>query len=386
MRMNKFQRVEVSPATAQAVRRGHPWVFLETSRSWAAGTPVQLVDPRGRPVGWGLTDEGRIAVRVLGAGERPGHDWRAVVAERIRRADQSRFRLVPAATDAYRVLNGAGDGTPGLVLDRYGGLGVVRVYSKCWVPHLEWLVQQFKQLPWMETLYQRFGVRAVDGRDGGEVLFGADVPDRLVIEEMGVKMLVRPQVGQKTGLFLDQRRHRSIVREIAAGRIVANLFSYTGGFSVYAALGGAARVHTVDIAAPAVEDARENFRLNGLDPGSHAFEVADAFDWACPGPLDMMVIDPPSMARQESAAGQAVNAYRKLHRVHGKKLGREGVLATSSCTARVSLDEWKAAVAQGLDPCQWAWMWQSQGPFDHPVAVGHPEGHYLKFALLRRYA
>ena len=384
--MNKYANVHVSPATAQAVRRGHPWVFLEQPRTMVAGQPVQLVDPRERPVAWGLADEGRIAVRVLGLGLGPRHDWRLVVAERIRRADQSRLRLLPASTNAYRILNGAGDGTPGLVVDRYGGLGVIRVYSKCWVPHTEWLVQQLKQLPWLDTLYQRYGVRSVDGRDGGQTWIGGEVPDRLVIEEMGVKMLVRPRVGQKTGLFLDQRRHRSIVREIAAGRMVANLFSYTGGFSVYAALGGAARVHTVDIAGPAVEDARENFKLNGLDPDDHAFEVADAFEWECSSPLDMMVIDPPSLARQEAAAGQAVNAYRKLHRVHGKKLGREGVLATSSCTARVALEEWKGAVAHGLESGQWSWMWQSQGPFDHPVAVGHPEGHYLKFALLRRFA
>ncbi len=309
-----------------------------------------------------------------------------MMAERIRRADQVRVRLVPEKTDAYRVLNGPGDGTPGLVLDRYGELGVLRLYSACWEPHLEWIVATLGGLAWVRVLYRRYGVKSVDGRDGGEVLHGQSLPEQVVVEEEGVKMLVRPKVGQKTGLFLDQRTHRGLVRQIASGRLVANLFAYTGGFSVAAALGGASRVHTVDIAPAAIEDARENFRLNGLDPSHHNFETADAFDWECQGLLDLMILDPPSLGRNEEASRNASLAYRKLHRNHGAKVARDGLLATSSCTARVSWAAWSQCVTEGLNKGQWSWIWQSRSPMDHPVALAHSEGHYLKFALLRKYA
>jgi len=331
-----------------------------------------------------LTDKGRIAVRVLGLGAVPD-DWRSMVAERIRRADQVRVRLVPPKTDAYRVLNGPGDGTPGLVVDRYGGVAVLRLYSACWEPHLDWIVGTLRDLPWVEVLYRRYGVKSVDGREGGDVLHGTSMPEQTVVEEEGVKMLVRPKVGQKTGLFLDQRTHRGLVRQIASGRLVANLFAYTGGFSVAAALGGASRVHTVDIAPGAIEDARENFRLNGLDPTQHSFETVDAFDWECQGLLDLIIVDPPSLARTEEASKNALLGYRRLHKNHGAKVARDGLLATSSCTARVPWEAWSQAVIEGLRKGQWSWIWQSRSPMDHPVALAHSEGHYLKFALLRKF-
>ncbi|HMV65639.1 MAG TPA: class I SAM-dependent methyltransferase, partial [Myxococcota bacterium] len=154
-------------------------------------------------------------------------------------------------------------------------------------------------------------------------------------------------------------------------------------FSVAAALGGASRVTTVDLAPAAVEDARENFRLNGIDPDLHAFEVADAFTWRARGGLDLLVLDPPSLAHDRKTAGAARSAYRKLHKHHAASLAADGLLATSSCTSWVDSAAWVAAVEQGLDGRDAAWLWRSGSPPDHPCAVGHPEGSYLKFGLLR---
>ena len=240
-------------------------------------------------------------------------------------------------------------------------------------------------LGWVGAIYRRFGVHRVDGTDGGEPLLGAEPPDVMVVSEYGMKMLVRPLVGQKTGLFLDQREHRELVRRWAAGRMVANLFAYTGGFSVAAAIGGAARVVTVDIAPEAVEDAKENFRLNGLDPAGHGFEVADAFEWRPRGHVDLLIVDPPALTRAKKSDGAARSAYRKLHRRLGPFVPKSGLLATSSCSARLSLDGWRQAIREGLAPTgDWSWHWCSGEPPDHPTALGHPEGHYLKFAVLRR--
>lgn len=342
---------------------------------------VVLRSTDDEPIGWGLADDGAIAVRILGRDQpRP---IAAVLQDRIARADAVRIRLVGPGTDAYRAVGGPGDGLPGLVVDRYGDVAVLRLYAAAWIPHLDAIVAAVARLPWVASVFRRYGVSRVDGRDGGETLSGPEVGDALVVHEDGAKLLARPHSGQKTGLFLDQREHRALVGRWAAGRLVINLFAYTGGFSVAAARGGAARVTTVDVAPAAIDDARENFRLNGIDPDEHEFVVADVFEWTPNGPTDLLIVDPPSLAKEKRSEGAARSAYRKLHRRLGPWVVRDGLLATSSCTARLPMESWARAVEEGLVG-DWSWHWRSAGPPDHPVSVGHPEGHYLKFGLLRR--
>ena len=275
-------------------------------------------------------------------------------------------------TTAYRLINGAGDDLPGLVVDRYNDVAVVRIYSTAWVPYLDHLAATIASLPWVGSVFRRFGVARVDGQTGGETLLGPEVADTLVVLEHGMRLLCRPYEGQKTGLFLDQRTHRHMIRGWASGRLVANLFSYNGGFSVAAALGGAATVCTVDVAPQAIEDARENFRLNQLDPSHYDFVVADVFDWEHRSKLDLLIIDPPSMAKSHKAEDAAKRAYSKLHKRFGPLVSRGGLLATASCTARLSRSAWEDAVAQGLRSAgRWTSHWKSHEPLDHPVCIAH---------------
>lgn len=374
--------LEVPPSTAAPVRRGHPWVYADVKPRAPAGAPVRLRDRQGL-VGWGLVDEGDIVVRVLDTAVPEVPDVPGLLRERIARADGLRLRVVAAPTDAWRVVHGEGDGLPGLVVDRYGPLAIVRVYSRAWLPWLDALVAAVAALPWCTQVARRLGVGSVDGSEGLVPLHGPPPPELIVVQEGEMRLLVRPATGQKTGMFLDQREHRALVGRWAAGRVVANVFAYHGGFSVAAALGGAAHVTTVDLAPEAVEDARENFRLNGLDPDDHAFEVADAFAWRPRGRVDLLVVDPPSLARAGRSHGAARAAYRKLHRQLAPSVARDGLLATSSCTSRLDEPTWRQAVEEGLEG-PWSWLHRSGAPPDHPTAVGHPEGAYLKFGLLRR--
>ncbi len=375
--------VRLSRGAAASVRAGHPWVFREARTGPAPGTVVRL-EAQGKRVGWGLADEGPIAVRVLARTGEPEPVERLLL-ERVGRADRVRVRLIEANTDAYRVVNGPGDGLPGLVIDRYGSVAIVRVYAAAWLFYLDAIVSAVSALPWVASVARRLGVERVDGSKGLVQLDGSAVPEVLVVREGGMRLLVRPHVGQKTGLFLDQRVHRAMVGGWASGRLVANLFAYTGGFSVAAALGGAARVVTVDLAPEAVADARETFVLNGIDPDAHGFEVADAFAWTPTGRPDLLIVDPPALARGKRAEDTAYAAYRKLHRRLGPFVVRDGLLASSSCTARLPAARWRVAVAEGLSIAgEWSWHWRSSEAPDHPVALGHDEGHYLKFALLRR--
>jgi 23S rRNA (cytosine1962-C5)-methyltransferase len=376
-------RVRLSRAAARKVAMGHPWVFREETTRHPPGTVVDLYDGRGERLGWGLADEGPIAFRALSRSARvPIEQW---LRERVTKGDAMRGMLVDPSTDALRLISGAGDGLDGLVVDRYGELAVLMLYAQAWEPHLEHIVAALQRLPWCRTVFRRYGIERVDGREGGETLWGPAPAERVVVTECGVRWLVRPEVGQKTGLFLDQREHRALIRRWSAGRKVVNLFAYTGGFSVAAALGGATRVITVDLAPSAVEDAKENFRLNGLDPDAHGFEVADAFAWQARSPQDLVVVDPPMLARDQAAEARALSAYRSLHRHHGAQVVPGGLLATSSCTARIDGERWRGAASEGLAPTgDWSWLWESRQPPDHPVSLEHSEGRYLKFALLWR--
>lgn len=382
--MTRIARLNVPMNTVAAVRRGHPWVFRD--RPWRAGVGevVNIADDDDRIVGWGLFDDGPIAIRVLGRGPAPSAPG-VEIGERIRRAHAFRRGLLGPDTNAYRVVAGEGDGLSGLVVDRYDALAVVRLYGKCWEAWLPDVVRAVADIDGVALVYRRFGVDRVDGMKGGEALHGADPADTIVIAEHGMRLLVRPKVGQKTGLFLDQREHRRWVRGWSRGRSVANLFAYNGGFSVAAALGGATRVVSIDIAADAIDDARENFRLNGLDPGEHAFEVTDAFSWRSDGPVGLLIVDPPSLSHDKGRDPAARRAYEKLHAHVGPQVALDGLLATSSCTARLPMAAWIESVEAGL-PGSWSWHAVSREPLDHPIAAGHVEGFYLKFGLLRRRA
>ncbi len=372
-------------STVVPVRRGHPWVFRDVVVPAEVGESVVLDAPDGTRVGWGIADEGDIAVRVLGVGDE-APDIRRALFERIQRADAVRRRVVDGDTDAYRVVAAAGDGLPGLIVDRYADVAVVRLYAAAWVPHLGTIRDAVRALGWPARVVRRLGVARVDGDAGLVPLAGPeDAGWRVVVQEHGMLLYVDVEHGQKTGTFLDQREHRLLVRRLSPGRQVVNLFSYHGGFSVAAALGGAASVVTVDLAPEAVEDARDNFTLNGLDPDAYGFEVADAFAWRAQGRPDLVVLDPPSLAHSRKQVGAARAAYRKLHRHHGAGVARDGLLASASCTSWMDAAGWHEAVEAGLSPLgPWSWLHRSATPPDHPVAMGHPEGWYLKFGLLRR--
>ena len=378
-------RLTLTRDTLGPVSRGHPWVYADGVRDRGrTGEVAQLLDPRGRPVAFGLCDEGPIAVRVLGRHPVP---LPRLVAERIDAARALRAAVVPSETTAFRLVNGAGDGLPGVVVDRYGALLVLRLYAAAWLPHLDVLTAALSAVPGVQTVARRLGVRRVDGGEGLVTLAGPNAPDRLVVTERGLRFLVRPAEGQKTGLFLDQREHRHFVAGISQGRSVVNLFAYTGGFSVYAAAAGSGRVTTVDVSEAALADARENFRLNGLDPDRHGFDCVDVFQWAPPSGTrpGLVVCDPPSLSHGKDSDRAAYQTYRDLAVTTGRMLGSGGLLASASCTARLGFDRWEGAIREGLRKAgRWSLLWRAGEPPDHPVATEHPEGRYLKFAAFAR--
>ncbi len=396
-------RLNLVKDLSRHLRSGHPWVFrdaLAPIPKLPAGAIVDVVD-RGRFVARGYYDpSSAIAVRILTreVGETiDGAFFRRRVAAAV--ALRERFlQNEEAKTNAYRLLHGEGDGLPGVIVDLYGGVAVLKLYSEGLAPHRAALVEALKaNLPSLTSVLGRDEVREGDAdtarRAPGKVLWGAPVEELLTIEEHGVRLLVDCLRGQKTGLFLDQRENRRLVRELSRGRSVLNCFSYTGGFSVNAALGGAERVMSVDLDADAIALCRRNFKENGLAAERHDFLAADVHEVlhsfaAREKQFDLIILDPPAYAKSQRAVEAALDGYASLNRAAMKLLAPGGILCTASCTARVSPDAFLSTVkeAAAKDGLIFQVLHERFQPPDHPVLLQFPEGRYLKFYVLARLA
>ena len=378
-----LSKIPLPSHVEKKVQQGYPWLFShELAHNVPAGELVLLVNQKNAIVACALTDSGDIAFRILGKNPQ---QIRFVITDRIEQAYRYRQSILPPQTNCYRLINGEGDELSGIIVDIYDSTAVLRIYANCWLRYLDIIVDTLSKLPNITRVYRKLGVRNVDNAKGGETLFGTELPDHLLVEEHGIRFLVRPDVGQKTGLFLDQREHRKIIGGVSHGKTVANLFSYNGGFSVYAACGGAKRVYSIDVAPEAIEDAKAIFRLNGINPDLHVFEATDAFRWTPPkiDSLDLLICDPPSLSKGKQSDTNAWNAYTELAKHCAQQISKGSLLATASCTARLSSKEWEKAIQQGIQPHgQWSWTWRSYEPMDHPIHLHHGEGRYLKFALL----
>jgi 23S rRNA (cytosine1962-C5)-methyltransferase len=299
-----------------------------------------------------------------------------------------------ADTDSYRLVHGEGDGLPGIVVDLYAGHAVLKLYSAGLTPYRSMIVQALSKLAGVNGIVGRDEVPRDDEPDeekgAGKMLFGPKAPETIAISEHGVKFKVDVWTGQKTGFFLDQRENRRLIGRLSKGRTVLNAFCFSGGFSVNAALGGAESVLSVDQDADAIALARENFTLNGLDPNRHEFLAADVFTLFRRlekegRTFSLIILDPPAFAKSQKAVEQALDGYASLNRQALALLAPGGVLATASCSARVTQEQFKDAVTQaahkaGVDLQLVEERYQSP---DHPIRLEFPEGRYLKFLVLR---
>jgi 23S rRNA (cytosine1962-C5)-methyltransferase len=371
--------VYASRALAQHLRRGHPWIYrnrLSGTPELASGTWVQVRCAEW--TGYGLWDaKSPIAVRVFSSRHVPDADW---VLQQVRQAWVLREPLRAAGNSAYRWLYGEGDGVPGVVVDLYGHYAVIQTYAESLDVLLDGIVS---------GLLACTGLKGVLLRgDDVRLVWGRLPPRDLIVEENGLRFYVDLHAGQKTGLYLDHREHRSYVEQWCAGKRVLNCFAYTGAFALYAARGGASEVVSVDIAAPAAAQVERNLRLNGFDPTPHPTIVADCFElldrYASEGrQFDMVILDPPALARSRKSYEAAVRAYTHLNQAAVACLPEGGLLATASCTAQVSVDDFRSILADAAARAQKRLLilHQAGQAIDHPVAAHFPEGRYLKFVL-----
>ncbi len=383
-------RLSLRKKLERTLAQGHPWIWRNAldPHYLPPGTPTQVVDQHGAVLANGIAEAGPIAVRVFSTDPTQVVDAE-LFARRIEEAAALRRRVVPPATDAFRVLHGEGDRIPGVVCDVYRRWAVLKFDGEG-ARHWRDAVAEGLRRPLDSFGVDSLLIRGARGDDGCETVWGNPPAGPIVVEERGMRLFADLAHGQKTGLFLDHRESRARVRELSRGSRVLNLFGYTGAFSVAAGLGGATWVRTVDLAGAALGLAEASWMENGQEGGRHQVDRADAFAFLAQAAArrekwDLVIADPPSFAPSEAALPAALASYKKLHAACFAVLERGGLYLAASCSShvrRAAFDETiAAAAARARRALQWLDAWGA--PPDHPRLTGFPEGDYLKSALVR---
>jgi 23S rRNA (cytosine1962-C5)-methyltransferase len=395
--------LHLSPPAERAVRSGHPWVYADgidrIRRPGDVGDLAVIFDRKDRFLAIGLYDPfSPLRVRILHRGEPVAidGDW---LLQRMRAAQEIRAPLSAQHTTGYRMIHGENDGLPGLVVDRYDTNMVIKLYTSAWLPHLPFVVESLRSLGGVECIVLRLSRAVRRQMNGsvadGEVLHGHLPPPPVLFAENGLRFEVDLVRGQKTGFFLDQRENRALVEQYSSGRSVLNVFSHTGGFSVYAARGGARSVSSLDASTGALMAAERNFTHNlgwsGVRAASHRVLAGDAFELL---PrlrqggerFDMVILDPPSFAKAGHEVDRALRSYERILRMGMALIASGGMLVAASCTSRVDAAQFRSTVcaAAAAGTRRLDILRQTGHALDHPI--GFAEGAYLKciFARLDR--
>jgi 23S rRNA (cytosine1962-C5)-methyltransferase len=335
-------------------------------------------------------------VRILQTGHPASinQDWFQAVILTAYQARKSLRALSPdRMTTGYRLVNGENDGLPGLVIDRYASTQVIKLYTQAWIPHLKNILPALALVSQANRSILRFS-RSVIQQQGpiatlkdGMLLDGPPLDGPILFQENGLVFEADPINGQKTGFFLDQRDNRTRVECLTAGKSVLNLFAYTGGFSVYAARGGAREVVSVDISGPALEASIHNMAYNTHNPAvaaaSHTTIAADVFEVLSQiretkQRFDLIVIDPPMFAQNQAQVAAALSAYRKLTQMGIGVLRPGGTLVQASCSSRITPDSFFQTLHQAARDVgrRLIEIERTGHASDHPVRF--KEGAYLK--------
>jgi 23S rRNA (cytosine1962-C5)-methyltransferase len=396
--------VRVTDDALRWIRSGHPWLFDDSITSISGdGKPGDLAvvfDRKRRFRAIGLYDPASpIRVKLVHHGDpvQITPDW---FAQRLGETiDRRRGLLKSSDTTGVRCVNGENDGLPGLVVDRYADVVVVKVYSAAWFAHLRTIVPLLESLLRVRAVVLRLSRRtqsdAPPDITDGLALLGETPSGPVLFRENGLTVEADVVAGNKSGYFLDQRDNRRLVGEGCRGARVLDVFSSSGGFSLAAAAGGATSVLSVDISGPALAAAQRNFAHNrgiaAVRRCHHAIRRGDAFevmaDLAARGErFDVVVVDPPSFAPSEAAVSKALYAYARLTGLAVDLVSDGGLLVQASCSSRVSPEAFFATVTsaahrRGVELTE---LRRTGHPIDH--AVGFRQGEYLKalFARIHR--
>ncbi|HKM99557.1 MAG TPA: class I SAM-dependent rRNA methyltransferase [Candidatus Binataceae bacterium] len=374
------------------VRGGNPWIFSQAigriePATLEAGALAEVYDAGGDLIGAGYYNpRTTIAIRIIAWGEtRPLPE---IVAGRIDGAIRLRRQFVRDDTDSYRLINGDGDGLSGVVVDRYGDVLMVQLLTAG--------ADRMRELL-APALAARLAPRAIIERSQGAVRKQEDLPDsagvligeavaETVGRENGIKFVADLARGQKTGAFLDQRENHALAGALASGARVLDACCYGGGFALAALKGGAKRVVAIDTSARALALLSRNLELNGYDAAAVSPFHGEASEFMAKTEerFDLVVLDPPPLARSRADAERAGRLYADLNAFAMKVLAPGGRILTFSCSAHFRGDDFVHAVRIAQSKARRNLRILAHlgpGP-DHPCLLGHIEGEYLTGLLL----
>jgi 23S rRNA (cytosine1962-C5)-methyltransferase len=393
-----MKKVILEKGREKSLQRHHPWIFSgaikQVEGKPGRGETVDIVSIGNDWLARGsYSPDSQITVRAWTFDKDENID-RDFFRRKIVKALEFRQRLSGIGTDftAYRIIAAESDGLPGLIVDRYGDFLVVQFLASGVELHKPLIIELLAELTACKGIYERsdVAVRLKEGlTETAGLLYGEEPPAKIEIREHAQKFYVDVRQGHKTGFYLDQRDNRDYLYKHAVGKTVLNCFSYTGGFGVAAALGGAAMVTNVDSSAPMLAQGSENMQLNGIDEKRYENIEADVFcllrKFRAEGrKFDVIVLDPPKFADAKNHMDKACRGYKDIAILGFQLLNPGGQLYTFSCSGLMVPELFLKITADGaLDAGMDAHIIKrfSQAP-DHAVSLHFPESQYLKGLLL----
>lgn len=389
--------LKLTPKAEIIVKKGHPWVFdnsiTKNNTDAKSGDLAVIFDNRkNKFLAVGFYDPfSPIRIKILQANQPAtiNADW---FKEKIHTAYRKRIPLLKTDTNSYRLIYGENDGLPSLVADVYDKVLVVKLYAQFWLPYLNDILPELLAISKTNTLVLRLSRNVQKegneyGLYDGQVLHGELENEVIIFREHGVLFSANVIKGHKTGYFLDHRANRKRVGEMAKGKTVLDVFSYAGGFSVHALVGGATEVTSLDISAQALEIAQQNAQLNTYS-GTHSIIVGDAFEELEKlaqqnKKFNIVVIDPPSFAKSQDEIDGAINSYKKLALLGLKLVTRGGRLVLASCSSRITSEVFFDLMEETIakTPYNFEVLDKTLHDTDHPI--GFKEGAYLKSIYLK---
>jgi 23S rRNA (cytosine1962-C5)-methyltransferase len=392
----------VKPAAERALKQRHPWLFegsiREQSKEGDPGDLAIVFDSNKHFLAVGLYDPASpIRLKVFQHHD-PATIGQAFYEQRLQEAVQRRATLQHTETTGYRLVHGEGDFLPGLVIDRYDETLVIKLYSEAWLAHLaDFLPALEAVIPaerWILRLSRYLQQQYTYGLEDGQTLKGEPPQHPVIFQEYGITFAADVIKGHKTGFFFDQRENRRLAAQYADGKRVLDMFSYNGGFSLHAAAAGAYSVLSVDSSTHALASAAHNMALNTdraeVRACQHETMASDAFEALIKlhtqgRTFELVVVDPPAFAQNQSDVDKALGAYARLTDLALKIIDPGGILVMASCSSRVSPDAFYATVHNAAIRAEKPLkeIERTGHAPDHPVPNSFPEGRYLKCLFSR---
>ncbi len=386
-----YLRVWLKKGKEKIIEKNHQWMFsgavFKVEDNIKEGDIVRVLDHKNHFLCLAFYHQSNIALRIISREE--GLINQAFWIKKIKDAISLRnvIGLPSSITNAYRLFHGEGDSVSGLIIDVYNTAVVIQSHHKGIANCIEDISKALLQLMngTINHLYHINENRAVKAAMDDSYIYGGS--DGLIsgeIVENGNVFAVDWESGQKTGFFLDQRENRTIVKQYCQNKKVLNCYSYSGGFSIYAAAGGAKEVTSVDISRPALDLLEKNITLNpSLHDTLFKTEHADVMDFLKSDQsegFDVIIVDPPAFAKNISKRHNAIMAYKRLNALAISKINKKGLIFTFSCSQVVDTDLFthtitSAAMEAGKNIRILGKL--MQGP-DHPINIFHQETSYLK--------